>query len=245
MTLVEAVRATGARRVLDVGCGTGATTLAIARQLAAGGRCVGADISAPMVEAARARASAERSTAEFICADVQDHAFDPAGFDLVVSRFGVMFFDDPARAFANLSRAVVGAGELRCVTWRAAAENPFMTAAERAAAPLLPAIPPREPGAPGQFALADPPYVARILEQAGWVDVGLTPLDVACSFPETELVRYFTQLGPLGRALPQADERTRARIVDAVRPAFDPYVRAGQVRFDAACWMVGARKAGR
>ena len=142
-------------RVLDVGCGTGSTTLAVARRLGAKGRCIGIDISEPMIAAARARAEREGTPASFIRADAQTHAFEPASFDMIISRFGVMFFDDSVRAFANLRRAAKQTPSLRFIAWRSAAENPFMTTAERAAAPLLPNLPARRPDAPGQFAFAD------------------------------------------------------------------------------------------
>jgi hypothetical protein len=116
-----------------------------------------------------------------------------------------------------------------------------MTTAERAAAPLLPNIPTRELDAPGQFAFADRRWVNRILEESGWAEIDIRPVDISCNFPEKELVRYFTQLGPLGRVLHEADEQTRTQIVEKVRAAFDPYVSGDEVRFNAACWMVGAR----
>jgi SAM-dependent methyltransferase len=240
--LVQAARAASASRVLDVGCGTGSTTLAVARQLGARGRCTGLDISGPMIAAARARAERQRTPASFICDDAQSCVFEPASFDLVISRFGVMFFDDPVRAFANLRHAAGDAGELRVIAWRGAAENPFMTTAERAAAPLLPGLPARRADGPGQFAFADRERVRAILQHSGWADIDIQPIDVACAFPETELVRYFTRLGPVGRILQEAgDDPARARITGVVRAAFDPYVHGAEVRFDAACWMVGAR----
>src|SRR5687768_9007215 len=92
--------------VLDIGCGAGATTLAMARRLGPAGRCLGVDISAPLVTAARARTVAEGLTsAAFVQADAQTHAFEPDSFDAMISRFGVMFFDDPVAAFANIRRA--------------------------------------------------------------------------------------------------------------------------------------------
>src|SRR5512143_3370795 len=103
--LADEVASVAAPRVLDVGCGTGSTTIAIARRLPAGGRSVGVDISEPMIAAARARAERERVPAAFVRADAQTHAFEPASFDAIVSRFGVMFFDDSVRAFGNLRRA--------------------------------------------------------------------------------------------------------------------------------------------
>lgn len=227
--------------VLDVGCGTGATTLAAARRLGAKGHATGVDISAPMIAAARERAGREGIPATFLCADAQTHEFEPASFDRLVSRFGVMFFDDPVTAFANLRRAARDNAQLQIVVWRAPGENPFMTTAERAAAPLLPNIPPREPDAPGQFAFANRDRMTSILEAGGWTDIDIRPADVACTFPEKALIRYFTMLGPLGRILPDIDETTRSRIIQTVRAAFDPYVRGTEVRFTGACWVAHAR----
>jgi SAM-dependent methyltransferase len=239
--LVQAVAAKSVHRVLDVGCGTGATTLAVARLLGAHGHCVGVDISEPMIDVARDRAARESSTASFISADAQTHPFEPASFDMVISRFGVMFFADSVGAFANLRRAATHEAELCFHAWRSPEENPFMTTAERAAAPLLPDIPSREPNAPGQCAFADSGRVARILEEGGWAEIDIQPLDVPCAFPEKQLVPYFTRLGPLARILPASDEQTRARVIARVRAAFAPYVHGDEVRFNAACWRVSAR----
>lgn len=243
--LVDQVRAGSAQRVLDVGCGTGATTLAVARLLArAQGSCVGVDISQPMIAAARERAQREDVPASFICADAQRHAFEPESFDMIISRFGVMFFDSPVQAFANLRQAARGGAALRALAWRGPAENPFMTTAEQAAAPLLPNMPARQPGAPGQFAFADPHRVSSILQESGWAGIDLQSIDVECTMPEKDLRGYFTRLGPLGLMLQdEADERRRAQVIDTVRAAFEPYVRGGVVRFTAACWMIRAEAA--
>jgi SAM-dependent methyltransferase len=238
--LVEAVRASPARQVLDVGCGTGSTAVAVARLLAGSGRCTGIDVSEPMIAAARARAERERAPASFVRADAQVHAFEDGSFDMIISRFGVMFFADPVQAFANLGRAARDGAGLRFVAWRSAAENPFMTTAERAAAPLLPDLPARRPDAPGQFAFADEVRVARILEESGWTGIDIQPIDVPCTLPEKELVRYLSRLGPVGQALREVDEPTRTRVIETVRAAFDPYVHGEDVRYTAACWMVGA-----
>lgn len=227
--------------VLDVGCGPGATTLAAARRLGSKGRCVGLDISDPMIAAARARADREHSPATFIRADAQTYAFEPKSFDVILSRFGVMFFDDFVQAFANLRHATVDAGAMCLIVWRSAAENPFMTTAERAAAPLLPNLPARDPDAPGQFALADAGRVSSILAKSGWTQIAIRPADIPCALPEKELVRYLTRMGPVGRALEGADETTRSRVIETLRPAFAPYVHGSEVRFTAACWIVAAR----
>jgi SAM-dependent methyltransferase len=240
--LVEATRpADSAQRVLDVGCGTGGTTLAVARRLGTDGFCTGIDISEPMIAAARARAERENTPASFLCANAQHHAFEPETVDSILSRFGVMFFDDPVGAFANLRRAARKGGDLRFIAWRSAADNPFMTTAERAAAPLLPNLPARRRDVPGQFAFADRGRVVSILDDSGWSAVEIQPLDVACTLPENGLIRYFTHIGPVGQTLQDANPQTRTSVVEIVRAAFDPYVHGNEVRFTAACWMVSAR----
>jgi hypothetical protein len=152
-----------------------------------------------------------------------------------------MFFEDPVQAFANLRRAArVGAG-LRFVAWRSPAENPFMVTAERAAAPLVPNIPPRQTDGPGQFSFADRSRIVSILGAGGWDDINVQPVDVTCTFPEKELVRYFTRFGPLGRVLQDVDDATRGRVIQTVRTAFDPFVQGAEVRFTGACWLVRAQ----
>jgi len=239
--LVQAVSASGARRVLDVGCGTGSTTRAIARVLGATGRSAGIDISEQMIDAARMLTELDRTSAEFICADAQTHAFAPASFDLIMSRFGTMFFTDPVAAFANLRRAGAQGATLCSIVWRSPEENPFMTTAERAAASLLPNLQPRRADAAGQFGLADARRMRAILEESGWTAIDIRPIDVTCTLPESELTSYGTRFGPVGVALREADPHTRAQVAKAVRSAFDPYVQGDEVRFTASCWLVGGR----
>lgn len=229
------------RRVMDVGCGSGATTFAMARRLGAAGRAVGVDISEPLLTAAKRRAAAEGiGNTAFLQADAQTHAFEPGSFDAVISRFGVMFFDDPQGAFANLRRATRISGKLTFVAWRSPAENPFMTTARRAAEPLLPNMPTPDPNAPGQFAFADGERVRRILEQGGWGDIVIRPVDVQGRVGEQDLLTYVTRLGPVGMALREVDEATRVRVSAVVRAAFEPYIRNGVANFTMACWLVGA-----
>ncbi len=240
--LADAVGAASALRVLDVGCGTGSMTLAMAQRLSANARCTGIDISAPMIALARHRAEAEGSAAEFILADAQTHDFGAARFDMIVSRFGVMFFDDPVRAFTNLQHIASPGCTLRMIAWRSAAENPFMTTAERAAATQLPDLAVSPPGAPGQFAFADRDRVHHILDQSGWANMDIRPVDLVCTMAEKDLIGYLTRLGPVGRVLQQQDEQARCRIIDTVRRAFDPFVFGDRVSFTAACWMLCADK---
>lgn len=239
--LVEGVLAGSASQVLDVGCGAGSTTLAVARLLGSNGRCTGIDISKPMIDAAIARAKRENTPATFILADAQGYAFEPASFDMILSRFGIMFFADSVRAFANLKHAANVGARLRFIVWRGPLENPFMTTAERAAAPLLPNLPARQPDEPGQFAFADQRRVHGILEESGWSEIDIRPVDVPCTFPEKHLVRYLTSMGPVGRALQEVNDQTRLQVTKTVRAAFEPFVHGPEVRFNAACWLVCAQ----
>jgi SAM-dependent methyltransferase len=240
--LVAAVCASGARRVLDVGCGTGSTTRGIARLLDANRACVGVDISEQMIATARMLAEQEGVPAKFICADAQTHAFERASFDMIMSRFGVMFFADPVRAFANLRDAASKDATLCFIAWRSPAENRFMTTAERAAAHLLPNLPARRADAPGQFGFADARRVQSILAESGWTDIDIQPIDIECTLPESELSRYGARLGPVGVALRELDPRTRDEVVAVVRKAFEPYVRGDEVSFTASCWRVDAQR---
>jgi SAM-dependent methyltransferase len=230
------------RQALDIGCGAGATTLAAARRLGHGGKSVGVDISAALLEVAKQRATDARlDNASFICADAQTHAFEAKRFDAVISRFGMMFFDDPVAAFRNIRSGVASDASLTFVSWRSAAENPFMTTAARAAAPFLPDLPKPDPNAPGQFGLSDPDRVRQILEASGWKRIELRPIDVPASVGERDLKAYIAKMGPVGLALREVAEPTRTRTVAAVHAAFDPFVRDGEARFNAASWLVTAR----
>ncbi|HEY7638230.1 MAG TPA: class I SAM-dependent methyltransferase [Steroidobacteraceae bacterium] len=238
--LVAKISDSGAQHVLDVGCGTGSTTRAIARLLGTADGSVGIDISEQMIGVARVLAAEEGVAATFICADAQKHPFGSQRFDTIMSRFGVMFFEDSVQAFANLRSAAAEGASLQCVVWRSPADNPFMTSAERAAAPLLPNLTPRRPDAPGQFGFANERRVHSILSDSGWKEIDIRPLDLTCTLPEKELIRYGTRFGPVGIALQEADAQTRARVAAAVRAAFEPFVHGPEVRFTAACWLIAA-----
>lgn len=238
--LMEGVQAGMPDRLLDVGCGTGSTTLAAARILGGRRRCIGIDISEPMIAAAQSRARRQHSSAAFVCADAQRHVFDPAGFDAIISRIGVMFFENPPGAFANLRRAARANATLSFVAWRSPAENPFMTAAERATAALLPDLPPRRPGAPGQFAFAEEAHIRKVLAPGGWDRVEVHSVDLPCRLPEKDLILLITRMGPLGDLLQEADIDDRARVIETARAAFDSYVRGTEVHFTSACWLVTA-----
>lgn len=239
--LATAVQASKARNVLDIGCGAGATSIATALALAPEGQCTGIDISVPLIAAARCRVESENiNTAHFIASDAQIHDFAPGTFDAVISRFGVMFFDDPSAAFANLRRAARDDARLTMIVWRQAGENSFMIAAEHAARPFLPQLPIASPDEPGQFAFADPDKVRRILA-GSWRDIEFKPIDISCTLSEDDLQTYIMSMGRVGTLLPDLDEKTRAIVCAALTDTFTQFVVDGTARFSLACWIVSAR----
>ncbi|MDP1913070.1 class I SAM-dependent methyltransferase [Brevundimonas sp.] len=228
-------------RVLDVGCGAGATTLEMARRVGPEGQVVGIDVSEALLELGRKRARAEGVTnVNFLGADAGTHDFGEPGFDAAISRYGVMFFEDPDAAFANLRRAVRRGGGLTFACWRSAAENPLTLVPLEAAAPFLPELPRPPAEGPGRFAFADADRVRGILDRSGWRRVAIEPLDVATPLSFDELMTLSLRLGPLGTILPDQGEEVRERVRDAVATRFKGYVEDGMIPMTAACWLVTA-----
>jgi SAM-dependent methyltransferase len=232
--------------VLDIGCGTGTTTLALADTVGASGSVLGVDVSRPMLELARSRA-ADRANVRFELADASAYPFTQQ-YELLFSRFGVMFFDDPIGAFANLHRALRPGGRLAFVCWRSGAQNLWATAPLAAAKPFLPEQPAPDPFAPGPFAFADPQRLLSILSDVGFHDVetrkydGVMPMGRDLDAAAEQML----QIGPLARAVGDADPdaATRARIVDAARAALASFTDAeGEITPPTACWLVSARVA--
>ena len=227
--------------LLDIGCGCGDTTLELARRVGAGGRVIGADISAPMLGVAKARAEAAGlSWARFREADAQVADFEPAGG--AFSRFGVMFFADPAAALANIRRALTPGGRLAFVCWRALAQNPWMGAPGAAVAPLLPpGQPPPDPFAPGPFAFAERDRLHGFLKAAGFADIAIEPHDAAIRWPDLDTaVRLALHVGPAGTATREHPD-LRDAIRAAVREALAAHADSAGVSLPSATWVVRAR----
>jgi ubiquinone/menaquinone biosynthesis C-methylase UbiE len=230
---------------LDVGCGAGATTLDLAKAIGPEGRVTGVDISAPLLAIARAYLPDEDAAPiDWLQADAQTHAFQPQSFDLISSRFGVMFFDDPTAAFANLHAAMKPSGRLVFACWRTEQESPWLTLPIEAVEPIAPRKTPA-PGAPGPFAFADPDRVRAILTDAGWRDVAIAPYDAmlgGLSLEET--TRVMTRMGPAGAALREAGATPELMAAGeaAVRAAFKKYeTPEGVVLTPGGVWMVTAK----
>ncbi|MDO8799382.1 class I SAM-dependent methyltransferase [Phenylobacterium sp.] len=228
--------------VLDIGCGAGTTTLQMARRLGPLGRAAGVDISAPLLEAARAGAEAQGiANATFLQGDAQTLDLGTAAYEAAISRFGVMFFADFDSAFANLRRALKPGGRLAFACWRSPADNPLASAPLEAAAPFLPPIPQADPDAPGRWAFADPDRVRGILTRSGWRDIEIAPLDVPTPIALDDLMRLTFRLGALPPLLQQADAATREKVHAAVAERLASYEVEGVVPMTAACWRVTAR----
>jgi SAM-dependent methyltransferase len=237
---MAALKPAPGERILDIGCGAGQTSLELAQAVGPGGAVLGVDLSEPLLAIARRRSAGVRGL-DVAQGDAQTFAFEPAAYDGAFSRFGVMFFADPPAAFANVRRALKPGGRLAFVCWRAADENPIMRLPMEAAGSPLPPPSPPEPGAPGPFAFADPDRVRRILANAGFTAVELTPHDekVGSGALETS-VALALRIGPLGAAL-RENPALRDVVAPRVRAALAEHDGPDGPKLNAAVWIVTAR----
>jgi SAM-dependent methyltransferase len=242
--LIDRARPTAGERVIDVGCGSGATTIAFARKVAPSGHAFGVDISGPMLARARESAPTELPV-EFVLADATVYPFDPASFDLLASRFGVMFFADPAMSFSNMRKALRPSGRLAFVCWREPRENPFFMAPLQAVYKHVPKLPPQGPEDPGPFAFASEARVHRILGEAGFTGIAMEPcdlaLDVAIGRGIDAAVQGALEIGPASRALEGHPEDVRAAATNSIREALAVYAKGETVPLPASIWIVTAR----
>ncbi len=223
--LASAALAQG-QRVLDIGCGTGTSTLQAAALVGAHGAVVGADISDPMLERARAQPTSHRNV-DFRTADVADYPFQPASFDRVISRFGVMFFADPVAAFANIAQAMKPGARLSMACWSYLDRNPWFQVPMYAAKARLGAPPPVDPDAPGPLAFRDTARVLTILERAGFHEVAAAPVELMLTPPGDlrQVATHAASIGPAARAIEyfEATEADFAEIVEGVMKGFADY----------------------
>ena len=234
-------------RVLDVGCGCGATTLQAAKRVGPEGRALGVDISAIMLTRARERArELGLDNATFELADAQSDPLPAGEFDAMISRFGVMFFAHPDAAFANLLGALRPGGRLAFVCWQRLDANPWMFLPTLAAMQHVTVQRPADPHAPGPFAFADAERVRGLMQRAGWRDVATSRFEIPFagggSGSLDEAVDFMMEMGPAAQALREADVETRARVRQAIYETMKPYERDGAVLMDAAAWIFTARR---
>ena len=238
ITLAAAAAKSG-ERVIDVGCGTGGTTQALAEAVGPTGHVLGVDISKTLVGEAQ---SQRVPNATFVVGDATTHPFDAAAHDLVFSRFGVMFFGDPVAAFRNLQRALKPTGRLVFVCWRTPQENPWGLVPVRAAAPHLPPMPRPGPEDPGQYSFGDRARVERILKESGFGAIRLEPLDrpIWMGADVAEVVGNAGRFGPMARAFAEATSEQIEKAKAAIAEAITPHQSAAGVVMPGACWLVRA-----
>ncbi|MCP3726123.1 class I SAM-dependent methyltransferase [Paraburkholderia sp. CNPSo 3272] len=247
---IEAVAPAVGERVLDIGCGAGTSSLALAARVGEGGQVLGVDISATLINRARALAPQDKPVL-FQLADASSAELPKGAFDILFSRFGVMFFDDPTAAFAHLRRALRLGGRVAFVCWRGAAENDWVRLPMGALKGIVPPIAPPDPEAPGPFSFGDRERVARILTAAGFTNIAIAPFDAAVPCGEgatrdaaiDDAVKMTLEVGPLSRALADQPDEIRARASAAVRAAFAGLPGERSVMIGGAAWIVMARNA--
>jgi ubiquinone/menaquinone biosynthesis C-methylase UbiE len=242
--LIDRIGPKAGNRIVDIGCGCGATSIALAERVAPDGFVLGVDISAPML--ARARQLAPKGAPlDFVQADATVYPFEPQNFDFVVSRFGVMFFADPVLSFANLRRALRPNGRIVFACWREPKENPWMMAPLQAVYRHVPRLPQVGPEDPGPFAFSSEERVNRILREAGYTGIGMEACNVALDISIGRGLEAATdaalEIGPSARALDGHPAEIRAAARASVRELLAPYVRGQSVPLAGSVWIVTAK----
>lgn len=233
-------------RVVDIGCGCGAPTLEFARAVGPSGSVAGFDISAPMLAEGRRRARAAGiAHVDWLQADPAAALLDE--YDLLISAFGVMFFGDPAAAFANMRRSAAPGARMALVCWRSLAENPWMSVPMTAVARHLPPRPPPVGNAPGMFAFADPEYVTEVLTAGGWTPPRFekldTDLDIAAGRGLDAAVVQSSEIGAVNSWLRNQPEAVIATAVASLREELKPYSDGMSVRLPGAMWLISSAPA--
>jgi SAM-dependent methyltransferase len=233
-------------RVLDIGCGCGATTLEFARAVGPAGRVTALDISGSMLAEGEARAKAAGiANIDWRQADAATATLD--GFDLLTSAFGLMFFGDPVAAFANMRSSASPGARMTFVCWRPLAENPWMEVPMNAVSRHLPPRPKADPHAPGMFAFADPQRVSEVLTAAGWAppqfDTLDLDLDIAAGRGLEEAVVQSTQIGAVNSWLRNQPANIVSTVTTSLREALAAHLDGASIRLPGAMWLVSSEPA--
>jgi ubiquinone/menaquinone biosynthesis C-methylase UbiE len=231
-------------RAIDIGCGCGASSIELARRVGAKGNVTGVDISAPMLARARERAPAGLPL-EFILADATVHAFEPAGADLLFSRFGVMFFADPALSFGNMRRALRAGGRVAFACWREPRKNPWMILPLQEAYKHVPKLPEMGPEDPGPFSFAREERVRRILGEAGFSSIAMEAVDLTIDLAAGRgldaAVKSALDVGPVARALEGQAPEVQVEVAKSIRAALASLQQGDTVPLGASIWIATAR----
>lgn len=245
--MIQAAAVRPGETVLDIGCGCGGTTLEIAREVGPGGRVTGLDISGPMLGLARRRASAlGLGNTEFLHGDAQVFKLPAGHFDVAVSRFGIMFFEDPVAAFKNIFRALKPGGRLAFACWRTPQENPWVLLPMMEAAKHVTMPPPPPPNEPGPFAFGDRARIEHILSDAGFNSIAIEKLNLTMALGPSdnleESVDFMFEIGPMSRLVADIDKPTHDKLRAAIRGVMEKFQGESGVAMPSAAWVVTARK---
>jgi SAM-dependent methyltransferase len=244
--VIERAAPVPGERVLDIGCGCGGSSLELAARVAPKGSVLGVDISEPMLARAQQRARHDAvENLRFERGDAQVTRFEAGSFDLLHSRFGIMFFEDPPAAFANMRQALAPGGRLTFVCWQPLSENPWMRIPMAAALPHIELPPIPAPDAPGPFAFGDDSRVWQILDKAGFRDIEIESHERSLSVGGTKSlehsVDFILEMGPTAAAVraaePELRERLRATVIEAVAP----YHGEAGLSMESRSWIVSAQ----
>jgi SAM-dependent methyltransferase len=230
-------------RVLDIGCGTGASTRDVAR-IAADGHATGIDLSTRMLDLARRQAAEEGlDNAHFVKADAQVHPFEPDAYDVAISSFGVMFFNDPVAAFTNIGQGLRPGGRLAVLAWRTLAENEWLVSL-RAALAVGRELPLPPPDAPTPFSLAEPERVHRIMGSAGFEAIALHPLDepIDLGTDARDALEFSGSMGIVAGLTEGLDDDGRGEAMANLAALFEASETAAGVLLGSASWLISARK---
>lgn len=245
--LIAYAKLDGCRNALDIGCGGGSQSVMLADELGEGAHVTGVDISQPMLAVARDKVATPgygRATMDFVQADAATYDFTPDTFDLIFSRFGVMFFDDPESAFANIRTALKPGGRVVFCCWQPVKANDWTRIPLQAALQHVPAPSPADPDAPGPFAFSDPQRVRDILQGSGFTDIGVEPYSTALHFGKTstlqQSVRELAMIGPVSRLLAGQEQDVLESVFGAMEDVLAPHYRDGVLSLTGAVWFVTA-----
>ncbi|MEP6391784.1 MAG: class I SAM-dependent methyltransferase [Halioglobus sp.] len=245
--LIAYAKLDGCRSALDIGCGGGSQSVMLADELGEGACVTGVDISQPMLAVAEGKAAAPghgRAAMDFVQADAATYEFVAGKFDLIFSRFGVMFFDDPVSAFTNIRTALQPGGRVVFCCWQPVKANDWTRIPLQAALQHVPAPAQADPDAPGPFAFSNPERVHDILQSSSFTDISVEPYSTSLHFGKTstlaQSVRELAMIGPVSRLLVGQEAAVLEKVFGSMEDVLSPHYRDGTLSLTGAVWFVTA-----
>ena len=230
-------------KILDVGCGTGSTSLKLSKLVGKEGLITGIDISEPILGFAKKQANVKRiKNIKFVLADAQNFQFSENNYDAVFSRFGIMFFEDPITAFKNIRKSLKDKGRLTFICWCSREENDWINLSSNIASQFLELPPKANPKDPGPFALEDHRYIEEILINSGWKNIVIKNHGEKIIVGETldSSAEFLSRMGPMSVPFENANEQTKEKVISALKECYSKYLTPKGVEFHFSSWIVSA-----